>query len=290
MKFALAVAMRPPEHYLPMAIAADENGWDTIVVPDSVFFPEKVSAPYPYTPDGQRFWPADTPYVDPWVAIPAMAAVTKRVRFYPHVLKLAIRNPLLVAKTLGSAAVLSNHRVGLGAGLGWIPEEFAWCGTDYKTRGERMNEALEIIRLCLGGGYVEYHGKHYDFGRLLMSPAPVQKVPFIIGGHTKPALNRAAKYGDGWTSAMTNKAELKGFVSELSRLRAEHGRDKEPFEVSVVCMDAFGIAGYREVEELGGTEIITQPWIFYGGGMNPTLEQSIDGIKRFADEVIAKFR
>ncbi len=290
MKFALAVAMRPPEHYLPMAIAADECGWDTIVVPDSVFYPEKVSAPYPYTPDGQRFWAADTPYVDPWVAIPAMAAVTKRVRLYPHVLKLAIRNPLLVAKTVGSAAVLSNNRVGLGAGLGWIPEEFAWCDTDYATRGERMNEALEIIQLCLQGGYVEYHGKHYSFDRLLMAPAPSQKVPLIIGGHSKPALRRAAKYGDGWTSAMTTKAELKVFVDELARLRAEYGREREPFDIAVVCMDAFSVDGYREVEAIGGTEVITQPWVFYGGGMDPTLEQAIDGIKRFADEVITKFR
>lgn len=290
MKFSLAVAMRPAHYYLPLARAADAAGWDGIVVPDSVFYPEKVSAPYPYTADGGRFWPADTPYLDPFIAIAAMAAVTERIRFYPHVIKLAIRQPLLVAKELGSLAVLSNERVGLGAGLGWIPEEFAWCGTDYATRGPRMNEALEIIRLCLSGQFVEYHGKHYAFERLLMAPAPKSKVPFIIGGHTEPALKRAAKYGDGWTSAMVTKAQLRDFIARLTTLRTELGRGDEPFDISVVCMDAFGVDGYRELSEMGATEIITQPWIFYGGGMNPTLDQALDGVKRFADDVIAKFR
>jgi len=259
-------------------------------VPDSVFHPEKVSADYPYTADGQRFWPSDTPFVDPWVAIPAMAAVTKRIRFYSHVIKLAIRHPLLVAKTLSSAAAMSNNRVALGAGLGWIPEEFAWCHTDYATRGPRMNEALEVIRLCLSGEFVEYHGKHYSFDRLRMSPVPSEKVPFIIGGHTPAALRRAAKYGDGWTSAMVTKADLRGYVKTLRELRAEFGREQEPFEISVVCMDAFGVDGYRELEEIGATEIITQPWIFYGHGMNPSIEQSRDGIERFAQDVIARFR
>jgi len=290
LKFSLAVAMRPASFYLPLARAADAAGWDSIVVPDSVFYPEKVSAPYPYTADGGRFWPADTPYLDPFVAIPAMAAVTERIRFYPHVLKLAIRQPLLVAKMLSSAAVLSNDRVGLGAGLGWIPEEFTWCGTDYATRGSRMNEALEIIRLCLTGEFVEYHGKHYSFERLTMAPAPRVKVPFIIGGHSEPALKRAAKYGDGWTSAMVTKAQLRTFIERLRVLRAEYGRGSEPFEISVVCMDAFGVGGYRELAEMGATEIITQPWIFYAGGMNPSLEQALDGVKRFADDVIAQFR
>lgn len=289
MKFALAVAMLPPSYYLPLAQAADREGWDTIVVPDSVFYPEKVSAKYPYTPDGSRFWAAEVPYVDPWVAIPAMAAVTSRIRFYTHVLKLAIRNPLLVAKMVGSAAVLSNGRVGLGAGLGWIPEEFAWCGTEYETRGARMNEALEIIRRCLAGGWVEFHGKHYDFERLMMAPWPDTQVPILVGGHTEPALRRAARY-DGWTSAMTNKAELRGFVARLRELRAENGLSEAPFEISVVCMDAFGVAGTRELIDIGATEVITQPWVFYGGGLKPTLEQALDGVKRFAADQIAPFR
>jgi alkanesulfonate monooxygenase SsuD/methylene tetrahydromethanopterin reductase-like flavin-dependent oxidoreductase (luciferase family) len=106
------------------------------------------------------------------VAITAMAVVTKRIRFVTSVLRLAIRQPLLEAKALCSVAAVSNDRVALGVGLAWMPEEFKWLGQDKKTRGARQNEAIEIIRLVLGGGMVEFHGKHYDFDRLQMAPVP----------------------------------------------------------------------------------------------------------------------
>ena len=94
-----------------------------------------------------------------------------------------------------------------------MPEEFKWCGTDFETRGKRMNECLEILRLIWGGGMVEYHGEHYDFGKIQMSPAPSKPIPIYIGGHTKPGLRRAAKYGDGWSSAMLPSKKLLSFVA-----------------------------------------------------------------------------
>lgn len=285
MKFALAVAMIPPSEYLPVATAAEAAGWDSIAVPDSVFFPEKVSAKYPYVPGGARFWTAETPYVDPWVAIPAMAAVTTKIRLYTSVLKLPIRNPLLVAKTVGSAAALSGNRVGLGVGLSWIPEEFAWCGTEYATRGARADEAIEIIRALLSGGMVEWHGKHYDFDRLQMSPAPTAPVPIYVGGHSEPALRRAARLGDGWTAAMITRDETKRIVERLRALRAEHGREHLPFEIQVSSIDTFDAAGYRSLEDIGVTEVITQPWMFYDGGPTATLPQKLDAIRRFAADV-----
>jgi alkanesulfonate monooxygenase SsuD/methylene tetrahydromethanopterin reductase-like flavin-dependent oxidoreductase (luciferase family) len=94
--------MFPADHLLPMARAAEAAGFDSITVPDSVFYPETVSAKYPYSADGGRFWPADTPFVDPFVSIAAMAAVTERIRFLTNVVKLPIRDPLMVAKQLAS--------------------------------------------------------------------------------------------------------------------------------------------------------------------------------------------
>lgn len=290
MKFTVAVAMSEPAHYLPLAVAADEAGWDSIAVPDSVFYPEKVSAKYPYIPGGERFWSAETPWIDPWVAIPAMAAVTKRIHFYTHVLKLPIRHPLLVAKTVGSAAVLSDNRVGLGVGLSWIPEEFTWLGTDFATRGERVDEAIDIIRALLRGGMVEHHGKHYQFEKLQMSPAPSKPVPIYVGGHSAPALRRAARLGDGWCSAMTSEDETRGFIQQLAALRAEHGRAAEPFEIQVVSTDAFDLDGYRRLEAMGVTDVIVQPWLLFGGGLDAPLEARKDGIKRFADQVFPHLR
>jgi probable F420-dependent oxidoreductase len=218
-----------------------------------------------------------------------MAAVTTRLRFYTGVLKLAIRHPLLVAKTVGSAAVLSGNRVALGVGLGWIPEEFAWCGQDYESRGRRANEAIEVIRRVLGGGMVEYHGTYYDFGRLQMSPAPTAPVPIYVGGLSKAGLRRAARLGDGWISVMNTEAEIRGFVAELGRLRAELGRAHEPFEIKVTCTDVFDAGGCRRLEDLGVTDLITVPWYLYGGDPQ-SLETKRASLERFAGAVIAKLR
>lgn len=288
MKFTVAIAMSDPAHYLPVAACADEHGWDAVAVPDAPFFPEKVSVPYPYVDGGERFWTAETPWIDPWVAIPAMAAVTKRLRFYTHVLKLPIRHPLLVAKTVGSAAVLSGNRVGLGVGLSWIPEEATWCGTDFATRGPRTDEAVDIIRALLRGGMVEHHGPHYDFGRIQMSPAPTEPVPIYVGGHSEPALRRAARLGDGWCSAMSTEDDTRRIIARLRELRAEHGRAHLPFEIQVSAIDAFDVDGYRRLRDLGVTDVIVQPWLLYGGGLFASLDAKRDGIKRFAEDVFPR--
>jgi probable F420-dependent oxidoreductase len=284
-KFSLALAMVEPEQVLQLAVAAEAAGFDAVAVPDSVFFPEQVSAPYPYTEDGKRFWMPDTPWIDPWVAIPAMAAVTTRLRFYTNVLKLAIREPLLVAKTVGSAAALSGDRVDLGVGLGWIPEEFAWCGQDYATRGARADEAIEIIRACLAGGMVEYHGDHYQFGRLQMSPAPKKPVRIYVGGVSKAGLRRAARLGDGWVSVVNTEHEIRGYVAELRRLRVEWQRADDPFEIKVVCGDVFDAAGFRRLEDAGVTDCITVPWYLYGGDVRELAVKSA-ALERFAATVI----
>lgn len=290
MKFALSIAMIDPAHYLPVARAAEEHGWDSIAVPDSVFFPEQVSVPYPYVAGGERFWTAETPYVDPWVAIPAMAAVTSRIRLYTSVLKLPIRHPLLVAKTVGSAAVLSGNRVGLGVGLSWIPEEFTWCQTDFASRGERVDEAIEILRGLLRGGMFEWHGKHYDFGRLAMSPAPTEPVPIYIGGHTEKALQRAARLGDGWTAAMITRTETARIVGRLRELREQLGRSSTPFEVQVSSIDSFDVDGYQRLEDIGVTEVITQPWMLHGAGPMASLQEKLDSVARFAGEIFPRMK
>lgn len=288
MKFTLPVVLTPPEQYLAIARAAEEAGWDSITVPDHVFYPEVTSGKYPYTPDGQRFWSADTEWIDPWVAIPAMAAVTSRIRFYTNVLKLAIRKPLLVAKTVGSAAVLSGDRVALGVGLSWMPEEFKYLGEDMRTRGARVDEAIQIIRLVLGGGMVEFHGRYYDFDRLQMSPAPKKPVPIYVGGLTEPALRRAARLGDGWISVVNREDEIRQRVERLAELRRQYGRDREPFVISVMCSEARTEADIRRLEEMGVTHLQVMPWYLYGGDAN-RLETKLEAVRRYAEEMIARF-
>ena len=291
MKWTVAFPMFPAEHLLPMARAAEESGFDTITVPDSVFYPEAVTAEYPYSGDGGRFWTGETPFVDPFIAIAAMAAVTERIRFLTNVIKLPIRDPLLVAKQLSSMAVLANDRIGLGVGLSWMPEEFRYTHTDMKTRGKRADEMIDILRLVCGGGgpkWVEYHGKHYDFDRLMISPAPEQPVPISVGGLSEPALRRAARLADGWISVQNTEADIVGAINDLNRYRDEYGTADRPFEINALSIDVFDLDGYRRLADAGVTELQAVPWYFYGGDPND-LQVQIDSLPRFADEVIARF-
>lgn len=288
MKFSLGIALSPLDQLTDLVQTAEECGFSAIALPDSLFYSEEVSARYPYTPDGSRFWDAQTPWVDPLVTAAALGAATTRIRFYTQVLKLGPRNPVLLARQVGSVANLTGNRFGLGVGLGWSPEESLWCGSPFAARGARGDEAIEVLRLILGGGMVEHHGKHFDFGRLQMSPAPTEPIPIYVGGHTDAALRRAARLGDGWSSAMMRFDELCATIDQLARLRVEYDRADQPFEIQAVCIDRFGLAGFQQQAEAGVTDAIVMPWRFYGVGFDGDLAAKRDGIRRFADEVISK--
>jgi len=289
MKFSVAVAMSPPAHYGPLAEAAEALGYHAVVLPDSIFYSEQVSAPYPYTQDGKRMWGAETPFLDPLIAVAYMAARTTRLFFYTSVVKLSVRHPVLVAKQLGSLAALTDNRFGFGVGLGWLPEESAWCGTDHATRAPRFEEQIRILKGLLAGGPFEFHGAHYDLGVVQMSPAPTKPVPIYVGGHEPPGLRRAAKHGDGWSSAMLPAKKLIELVGRLKAALAEEGRAGAPFEIQGVCTDVGNADGFRRLEAAGLTDMITMPWAMYGHGLgNAPLDKKVDGMKRFADDVIAR--
>ncbi len=260
-------------------------------MPESVFYPEEVSGRYPYTSDGERFWASDAPWVDPWVAIPAMAAATERIVLGTNVTKLPLRHPLLMAKTVGSAAALFPGRIELGVGLSWIPEEFSWLDQDMSTRGARLDEAIDILRAVLGGGWVEHHWRFYDFGRLRVDPAPAVPVPIVVGGHSDAGLRRAARRGDGWVGAQGDLDQIRDLVARLRRARDEAGDDAvvrpdQPFAIKVTPLVAATPDAMAEVAEAGVTEVITVPWYFFGGDPSDPSVQD-ESVARFGAEVIA---
>jgi probable F420-dependent oxidoreductase len=288
-KFTLALAMCPPERILPLARLADEAGWDAVAVPESVFFPEEVSAEYPFSADGRRFWPPDAPFVDPLVAIPAMAAATARLAFVTNVLKTPLREPLLVAKAVGSAAAMFPGRVGLGVGLSWMPEEFRWLGQEMRTRGKRLDEQIEVIRKLLAGGWVEHHGRHYDFDRLRMEPAPGPGVPIHVGGHSDAALRRAARLGDGWIGAQASAEDLAELVERLRTELERAGRSADGFEIQATPLVPATVDAMRSLSDVGLTGVITVPWYFSGGDPDDPAHQD-DAVGWFAETVIEPLR
>ncbi len=286
MKFLVATAFTDVTHLCDLAVAADRNGWDGVVVSDHVVHPEKLSTPYPYTPDGSRRWEASAPWPDPWVAIGAMAAVTTRIRFLTSVYVLAMRDPFTVAKAVGTAAVLSNHRVTLGIGVGWMKDEYELLGQDFHTRGRRTDEMIDVLRTLWRGAMVAHHGRHYDFDRLQMSPAVEQPIPIYSGGISDAALRRVGRLSDGWISDLHTTAELESLLRRVRAYREEYGRGHVALPVVASVTDAFDLDGYRRLAEMGVTHLQTMPWVLYGGSAG-SLTDKLDALARFADEVIA---
>ncbi len=287
MRFSFAESMCDARHYLPLATAADRCGWNGFVVPDSICYPEVSDSKYPYTPDGNREFLEGKPFLEPFSLIPALGAVTRRLRFSTFVVKLPVRNPVLVAKSASSVAVLTEERLDLGIGLSPWPEDYRVCGQEWKGRGRRMDEMIAILRGLMTGDYFEFHGDYYDLESIKICPVPSQPVPLLIGGHTEPALRRAARLGDGWMHAGGDAAALQDHLARLRQLRREYGRERDPFEIHVISLDAYTPDGVRRLEDQGVTNVIV-------GFRNPyekdtlTVEQKIQALEGYAENVIAK--
>ncbi len=290
MRFSYAESMCDPSFYLPLARAAEEAGYHSFTVPDNIGYPGASDARYPYTEDAENAFLEDKPFIEPFSLIPAMGAVTETLRFTTFVVKLPIRLPYLVAKQAASVAVLTNNRFGFGVGLSPWPEDFRVCGQHWENRGERMDEMIEIIRGFTKGGFFEFHGKHYDIQRIKMAPVPSEPIPILIGGHSGPALRRAARTGDGWMHAGGPTEELDQLLDRLAALRRESDRDHLPFEVHAMSADAFSLDGLRRLEDRGVTDAIVAFRDFYQLGPDPeTLQQKLDAVRDYADRIIAKF-
>lgn len=287
MRFTYAEAMTDPAFYLPLAQAAEAAGFDGFLVPDSICYPAESDATYPYTADGDRRFIEDKAFLEPFSIIPAMGAVTERIRFVVSVLKLTVRHPVLVAKQAASTAFLTGDRLTLGVGTSPWPEDYAVCGVPFERRGQRADESITVMRGLLTGDWFEHHGEIYDIPRIKQCPAPAAQLPILVGGHAAPALRRAATLGDGWIHGGGDASELPGLITRLHELRADAGKAGAPFEIHVISMDAYTVDGIRRLEELGVTDaIVGFRWAYERGADTEPLQTKIDNLNRYADTVL----
>ena len=289
MRFSYAESMTDPAFYAPLARAAEAAGYESMVVPDSICYPAVATSTYPYSPDGGREFLEGKPFLEPFSLIPALGAVTSRLRFVTFVLKLPVRNPVLVAKQATSTAVLTGNRLVLGVGTSPWREDYEVTGVPWARRGQRMDEELQIIRGLSAGGYFEYHGEVFDLAPVKISPVPSEPLPILIGGHGEAALRRAARAGDGWLHGGGDPADLPGLLARLAELRRAEGTADRPFEVHVISMDAYTVDGVRRLEEQGVTDaIVGFRWPYQVGPDTEPLAGKLAKLRRFADDVIAK--
>ena len=169
MQFWQSLAFTELDQIVEAAKISEEVGFDGILISDHLFLPVGFGHEYPYSEDGDPGFAPGTAWPDAWMTISAMAQATSRIRFCTMVYILPLRNPLEVAKVTSTAAVLSGNRVALGAGAGWMKEEFETLGVDFKTRGRRFNESLDALR--------ELYQRE---------PRPFQTLNFPVGTMQKP--------------------------------------------------------------------------------------------------------
>lgn len=220
-----------PDALSLVARRAEALGFSSAMIGDHVVFPVTVRSQYPYVAGG--VFPRGGPTMELLSIIAFLAGQTSTLRLATSVLIVPQRNPVVTAKTLATLDVLSKGRLTVGVGVGWLREEFAALGSDFDKRGSVTDEYLRIFKLLWTGEAVSFSGRFYSFEEILCQPAPVQKPhpPIWIGGSSKAALRRAARFGDGWHPVGANPgvplrpAEFIEARDELFRLAEAAGRD-----------------------------------------------------------------
>jgi probable F420-dependent oxidoreductase len=282
-RFSISTAFQPVDHLPVLARAADELGYHSMAMPDHIVDLEELATPYPYTDDGSRRWDFSAEWPDPWVLIGSLAAVTTRLRFFTSVYVPSIRNPFQVAKSVGTAAVLSGNRVALGVGIGWCREEFALLEQDFSTRGKRTDEALALMAELWKPGWTEFEGEFYSAPRMVMEPTPTERIPIIVGGLSDVAFRRAARH-DGWVGDLYSTDEAITLAGKLADARRAIGAEGD-FSVITALNDAFLPEHFARAEAGGVTDCWTMPWAYYHG-LDASVDQKVDGMERFAQDVL----
>jgi len=288
MRFHYAESMTKVAYYLPLAQAAEANGYAGFTIPDSLIYPKASGTEYSYTEDGGREFLENKPFVESLIMAAAMGAATKTLQMTTNVLKLPVRPPLYTAKMASSIAALTDNRLNLGVGLSVWPEDYAVMGVPYADRGKRMDECIEIVRGLTAGGYFEFHGQFFDLPPVKLNPVPTKPLPILIGGHSDPALRRAAR-NDGFMFAGGRPGELEELLTKLKAFREEAGTSGRPFRIFATDMGGVDVDSVKRHTELGVTDMVVVFRNLYDVAEDSqSLEQKLDDIKRFADDVIAK--
>jgi probable F420-dependent oxidoreductase len=284
MKYGLQLFGLGPQHYAQVACVAEENGFESVWMPEHLVLPATLPDTYLYTDGGRPPISSATPLYDPWVVLAAVANATERIRLATNVFILPLRHPISTARSVVTLDRVSRGRVTLGVGVGWLEDEFDAMGESFGDRGRRADEVIPLLRRLWSDEVIEHHGDHYDFGPIRFEPKPRQRptIPIEVGGSSPAALHRAGRLGDGWIEIGAKDHDtLEGLIARVQRARVEAGRDAEPFEIT--CGLGRDAGGVRRCRDLGVTRVVVGPPV---KDARVTADDVGDWIRRFADDVI----
>ncbi len=290
---------------IKLAREGERLGLHSAMIADHVVFPVESDSTYPYTVSGKH--PGGRDALDAFSILGVVAGATERLRLVTSVLVLPYRNPVLTAKMVASLDVLSGGRVTLGVGAGWLREEFeALDSPDFNRRGAVTDEWIRIMKQLWTTSPASFEGEFYRYQDIYCEPLPLQKPhpPIWVGGHSRAAIRRTARYGDGWHPVGAIAAmplppqEMAAHISTLKRLTEAEGRNPEAIDVSYKAplYDTHLPAGGGDRKHFSGSpdEIAGDIRTFAAIGVGElvfdfrgeSIAESIERLQRFAAEVM----
>ncbi|MEM7288342.1 MAG: LLM class F420-dependent oxidoreductase [Actinomycetota bacterium] len=279
MKWGLAFASSAgteAESALEICRVAEEVGFESVWGGEHVIFPSTIESSYPYTADGKIPAEPETPIPDPLIWLAFVAATAPTLRLGTCILILPQRNPLVLAKELATLDHLSNGRVELGIGVGWMKEEFDALGVPWERRGARTDEYVAALRTVWSGTHVEFHGEFVDFDPLTCTPLPAQgpDIPILVGGDTPAAIRRAAKLADGYFPGEGDMDRLRALIGRLRETCEAHDRDPDEIEINAIFPHLGDpVPAIEEMREIGVGRLMVPAFFYAGPGGLERMEQ-----------------
>ena len=281
MKIGVTFARLRPALWVETAELCDELGFESIWLPEHLVLPVHQSGS-PYAGVDHPPVRSDAPVFDVFTMLAFFAGRTEHIRLGTNVYNIGLRHPFVTARAVATLDGLSGGRVELGIGASWLAEEWDAAGLDFATRGARVDEALDVCKRLWTEPEVEHKGEHFAFAPVAFEPKPTQTggPPISVGGDSKPALRRAALYGDGWIPMNTPVGGVAAARAEIEAMRSEAGRAGQ---FTVTLMGAPSSAEDLEAHERAGVDrLVVFPW--------RRSAEAADGLKAFAETFLRTAR
>jgi len=260
------------------AVAADELGFESVWMPEHLVLPTRMQGELK---PGEKHPPIapTVPVLDACAYLSYLAAKTSRVRLGTFVYLLGIRHPFVGARAFATLDVVSAGRAEVGVGVGWLRTEWEAAGLDPRTRGARLDEAIDVTRRLWLEPTIAHAGRFWSFEEVAFEPKPVQRPapPIVVGGESDAALRRAALRGDGWIGMDHTPSSAAARVARLRELRRDAGRADVPFKVTVLGTPTMP-ADVAAFASAGVDRLIVVPWT--------SSRHAIEGMRRFAGQFI----
>jgi len=295
MRFWLSMMAVPEiDQLIALAQHAESCGFYGVTYADHLVMPTKIDSKYPYTADGEIFWPLDAPWPDPWIALSVLGSHTKTIKLITNIYLAALRDPFTVARMVSTASEFSNGRVLCGVSAGWLAEEYDAVHIDFASRGRRLDEIIACARKLWTGDIVSHKGEFFNFDSVIMRPAPKGPVEVWVGGGSPPALRRAAA-NDGWLGLPMTVEQNVGVAQTMYKTRGDLGLPQAGFSPCVSLIEPLTKQAAETLKAAGVNDIMSIPYMptpWENEGFVPVnadiskLSVKKDAVSRYAERVI----